>query len=652
DFGCNLNWQHEHFNCSNHLCATNNSEEKTINEKLCFDSKEILNENNTILIMNNTLKEIKNLSNVSLSEHNINIVADLIVDVSTIKLKVDQYNAKKLEADIFVTLFSECIDQADFLRSEKLLNATQKISKSLERFMTKQTIPDMYSIDTNNLSVLSLKLNVNQQNISGFVKEINSTGIQLTNSLNGSKSVQTTALLFLNLTNITNESTRVSFAVYDSSVLFDLNSSLIQTTNNCSILNTSQIISNVVSISSNQVLTSDENFVTSKFRPLEKVQACVQNLSKKTKFKCVFWDYSESKWSTYGCVYSLSVDNMHVCKCNHLTNFAILMSFEPEKISNCKICDSILEYTTYIGNFLSMIGLLMTSAIYLYDKIDKLRSRRLNSNESRFKQMFEYYIEILICLTISLLLMNIFYVAFSLLKWNEHLIACVSIGVALHYTLLCSFSWMLSFSILQYFTFNKVLVTIQNYFSKAVLFSLGFPLIPIIIILSMNWSIYKNSNFSCWPSGYSAIFGIITPLAVILLINAIIFIFIVKKHCFTIKKETTGIKKNSKNQTVILSTCFVNMGLTWIFGFLLLIDLGEYLRLVFSLLFCIFNSLQGFLIFLIYILLSKSRRKNLRKKLQQFRICISLESDIKLNNNLENKTSLSDVTRQTSEFSF
>ena len=113
-------------------------------------------------------------------------------------------------------------------------------------------------------------------------------------------------------------------------------------------------------------------------------------------------------------------------------------------------------------------------------------------------------------------------------------------------------------------------------------------------------------------------FGVIVPIALILVINITIFAMIMRKHCvtFNLKQRklvsTTSKNSNLKRQTVILGTCFINMGLTWTFGFLLVLPLDEYTKTVFSFLFCGFNSLQGFLIFTIYILLSKSRRKYMK----------------------------------------
>lgn len=73
--------------------------------------------------------------------------------------------------------------------------------------MTKSSIPDNYTIKTENLSVLSIKLNETEQSISGFVKEVNSNGIDLVDRTPYElDTVQAAALLQLNLTNISSSS--------------------------------------------------------------------------------------------------------------------------------------------------------------------------------------------------------------------------------------------------------------------------------------------------------------------------------------------------------------------------------------------------------------------------------------------------------------
>ncbi len=84
-------------------------------------------------------------------------------------------------------------------------------------------------------------------------------------------------------------------------------------------------------------------------------------------FKCVYWDYVRSAWSTQGCTHSyIKNESLHQCDCNHLTSFAVLMSFSSSRFE-CNMCEKLLEYTTYIGNGLSIFGLIITLVVYLRD---------------------------------------------------------------------------------------------------------------------------------------------------------------------------------------------------------------------------------------------------------------------------------------------
>jgi len=63
---------------------------------------------------------------------------------------------------------------------------------------------------------------------------------------------------------------KITYAVFESSVSFDYNSSLLQNGDfECSSINSSQIISNVIMIKLNAKFSTDENFVLTKFRTLE-----------------------------------------------------------------------------------------------------------------------------------------------------------------------------------------------------------------------------------------------------------------------------------------------------------------------------------------------------------------------------------------------
>ena len=121
--------------------------------------------------------------------------------------------------------------------------------------------------------------------------------------------------------------------------------------------------------------------------------------------------------------------------------------------------------------------------------------------------------------------------------------------------------------------------------------------------------------FSCWPNGIAAVTTILVPIIFVILLNMLIFTLIMRKHCCLSRDQkllSSSMPSNqSRRQTIIMSTCFVNMGLTWSFAFFLYAFEDVRLRAAFAFLFCLFNSAQGLLIFLVYVVLSPSRRKQL-----------------------------------------
>ena len=123
-----------------------------------------------------------------------------------------------------------------------------------------------------------------------------------------------------------------------------------------------------------------------------------------------------------------------------------------------------------------------------------------------------------------------------------------------------------------------------------------------------------------------------------------------RKHCYLYRKDKKLVASianrntNIKRQTLILSTCFINMGLTWTLGLFLQIPLNENVKTIIALAFCILNSLQGFLMFTIYLIFSKSRRKYLKyialTKMRRFKKALAsnkYESSIKSNSSTNNE---------------
>ena len=92
--------------------------------------------------------------------------------------------------------------------------------------------------------------------------------------------------------------------------------------------------------------------------------------------------------------------------------------------------------------------------------------------------------------------------------------------------------------------------------------------------------------------------SVLAPVAVILLVNlTVLLVVMVKLHNHG-KRKQIGPFSSLFADTRIAFTCNVLLGCTWVFA---LFAVGKAIT-TFQWLFCIFNSLQGFFIFLLYVI--------------------------------------------------
>ena len=136
--------------------------------------------------------------------------------------------------------------------------------------------------------------------------------------------------------------------------------------------------------------------------------------------------------------------------------------------------------------------------------------------------------------------------------------------------------------------------------------------------------------------GYAFFIAVIAPVAVILLANIVVLSIVMYKLHQHVKegsqnlcngdvkkKSVIGIDKMPEilvKDARIAFSCNFLLGITWVFG---LLAVGE-ATLLFQWLFCIFNSLQGFFIFLFYTVRNQDVRNALSrqktKSTQRYRV--------------------------------
>ncbi|KAM9348895.1 adhesion G-protein coupled receptor G2 [Symphorus nematophorus] len=325
--------------------------------------------------------------------------------------------------------------------------------------------------------------------------------------------------------------------------------------------------------------------------------------------KCVFWDFTlndgSGGWNSRGCFVRNSTDNETVCSCNHLTSFAILLDLSREPLTS-RVQATILTFITYIGCGISAIFLSVTLLTYL--AFGKLRK--------------DIPSKILIQLCLSLLLLNlVFLVDAWLALYPNAMGLCISTAWFLHYFLLVAFTWMGLEAVHMYLALVKVFNSyISRYMLKFSLVGWGIPLIVVIIVIAIdkdNYGLVSYGRFSdgtsddfCWLKNDIAFYvAVVAYFCLIFLFNLIMFIVVLIQLC-RIKRQNphNALHRTTLQDARSVAGITILLGLTWGFAFF---AWGP-VNLPFMYLFAIFNSLQGFFIFVFHCAVKENVRRQWR----------------------------------------
>lgn len=312
---------------------------------------------------------------------------------------------------------------------------------------------------------------------------------------------------------------------------------------------------------------------------------------------CVMWDKSSSMstgWSSYGCQYVGRSQDLYICECNHLTPLALLFPyFDGDNRIDFGHYQA-LSLISLIGCVFSMLGLSLVLLTFLLFR----KWRKSLGN----KILFNFSLA-LFCLNICFLCAG--YVTFDS-------VLCKATAAAMHYFLVASFAWMVVEGIYQYLNY-VIIIGAKNYKScfmrKAAPLAWGLSMLPVLGVLIHDSQLYNLSNDFCWMKLEAFYVAVLAPVSIILLFNLLIFVSVLKSVvCIQLRRgirTSQPVKTRTWYQFRMAICMFFLLGLAWIFGF---VSVGD-ARLVFTYLFCIFNSLQGFVIFIFFVLKEKKARK-------------------------------------------
>ncbi|XP_076443253.1 uncharacterized protein LOC143281873 isoform X2 [Babylonia areolata] len=321
--------------------------------------------------------------------------------------------------------------------------------------------------------------------------------------------------------------------------------------------------------------------VTAVFLPLEPLSEKLSG-EWRERTQCVFWDFAERQgaggWSRKGCHLEGIVSDKMICLCDHLTNFAILMDLYEPDVKRARFHENLLSTISLVGLTFSICGLSITLlAFILVKKLHKSLPQQTLFNMS-----------------LALLLSWVTFLA-GIQRVEDH-VTCVAVAMLLHYFILVTFLWMLAQGVLQYFMLVKAMKRpFTRYMLKAGLLAWGLPVLPVIIVSAVDVELYRGREDYCWMSLTAFYYAFLAPIAVIVTINIVIYLLVVVSICRRPNLSSGGTSYTAISVRASVS-CFVVLGLSWIFAFMAVEDA----RLVFQYLFAVTTTFQGFLIFLLY----------------------------------------------------
>ncbi|KAM6900084.1 adhesion G-protein coupled receptor G2 [Xenentodon cancila] len=360
---------------------------------------------------------------------------------------------------------------------------------------------------------------------------------------------------------------------------------------------------------------------------------------------CVFWDFTLNGggggWRSDGCFVVNATPQYTTCSCSHLTSFAVLLDLSREGIVDRQHAQ-ILTFITYIGCGISAIFLAVTLLTYL----------------SFQKLLRDIPAKILVQLCLSLLFLNLVFLLDGWLALYPSAGLCISTAFFLHYFLLTSFTWAGLEALHMYLSIVQVFTPyLSQYMLKFSLMGWGIPLVVVITVISVdkdNYGAVKYGRYRdgttddfCWLRNDVAFYvGVVAYFVLIFSLCLLVFI-VVMVQLSRIKKQNPHNQSSNRSTMTDLRSVVglvILLGLTWAFA---LFAWGP-LYLPFVYLFSIFNSLQGFFVFLFHCAVKENVRRQWRTYLCCGKLRLAENSEWSRTATQNTRRSLSQNTATTS----
>ncbi|KAL4233754.1 G-protein coupled receptor 2 [Mactra antiquata] len=337
-----------------------------------------------------------------------------------------------------------------------------------------------------------------------------------------------------------------------------------------------------------------------------------------------FQDDGGGTWSPQGCWVNTTNDYLTICECDHLTNFAVLMSPFSE-----------VDSTSLALRIISMIGIGISTVCVLITFLVHLCVWRYVRNDRT---------TILMNLCISLFFAYVVFLAG--IERTESKVVCAFIAGLLQYLYLVVFCIMLVEGI-------EIAVTVLYVFktkSRIKIMLIAAWVLPGIIVAISAGStqgVGYGSDIFCWLSiDNGLIWSFVGPVLFIILFNIICIILVLRAMLGTSTMESKKTTEKLKSSVRSLCVLVPVMGISWILGLLQIDDGFIFVQVIFTIL----NGLQGLFIFIFHCLCNVQVRKGCLH-LERRRSSTAMLKSTFRSSSKENPSKLRDTKRSSGEHS-
>ncbi|XP_051264813.1 adhesion G-protein coupled receptor G2 isoform X2 [Dicentrarchus labrax] len=328
----------------------------------------------------------------------------------------------------------------------------------------------------------------------------------------------------------------------------------------------------------------------------DKILISFRNMEYEGIPSCYSWNGEGSRpnWTSDGCQ-TLSDGVNITCQCSHLTFFAILLTPLNETISSSDL--NRLTIITQVGCGLSMFFL--GTVLFMHCLMRKTKASKAT--------------RILINLVLAMFLLNFSFLVNNPVAKLKSSVGCKIMAALMHYFMLATFTWFAAQAFhlcLQLYMGGKI--GIRRYILKVSITSWVLPSIVGIILLIIgkygeqvietNDSEEKVSM--CWITDSDTHYAVNIGYYVLVFIFTLTIFTIILSWLFCLKRTSVGNMQSGKSGksgksgrsiVTILGLCCM-LGLTWGFAFFA----HGVLQIPAYYIFTVFNSFQGFFLFIYY----------------------------------------------------